>query len=395
MTVYTEKMHVMNTYARWDVTIVKGSGTTVWDHTGKAYLDCTSGIGVTSLGHCPPAVSAKLHQQLDTLWHSSNLTQHPLQEGLGKKLTELSGLDQVFFCNSGAEANEAAIKIARRYAQKTKNEDRFEIITFEQSFHGRTLATLTATGQQKVKEGFNPLPAGFITVPYGDVEAVKKVTTSQTCAVLLELVQGEGGVHPASTEFVTKLYEWCKSNDILLMIDEVQTGIGRTGEWFSYQHYGIVPDVITLAKGLGSGFPIGAMLATEAVAAVFSPGSHGTTFGGNQLAATAGMATLLEMEQQDILSHVKAMSEYLLDALKDITKQYPDQIKGVRGLGLMVGLEMTGEVSGYLKAAQQKGVLLLQAGPNVIRLLPALIIQKSEIDQLVLVLKEILQSGEK
>ncbi|MCR8983995.1 aspartate aminotransferase family protein [Brevibacillus laterosporus] len=388
-------MHVMNTYARWDVTIVKGSGTTVWDHTGKAYLDCTSGIGVTSLGHCPPAVSAKLHQQLDTLWHSSNVTQHPLQEELGKKLTELSGLDQVFFCNSGAEANEAAIKLARRYAQKTKNEDRFEIITFEQSFHGRTLATLTATGQQKVKEGFNPLPAGFITVPYGDVEAVKNVTTNQTCAVLLELVQGEGGVHPASTDFVTELYEWCKSNDILLMIDEVQTGIGRTGEWFSYQHYGIVPDVITLAKGLGSGFPIGAMLATEAVAAAFSPGSHGTTFGGNQLATTAGMATLLEMEQQNILSHVKAMSEYLLDALKDIAKQYPHQIKGVRGLGLMVGLEMTGEVSGYLKAAQQKGVLLLQAGPNVIRLLPALIIQKSEIDQLVLVLKEILQSGEK
>lgn len=395
MAVCTEKMHVMNTYARWEVTIVKGSGTTVWDHTGKAYLDCTSGIGVTSLGHCPPAVSAKLHQQLDTLWHSSNVTQHPLQEELGKKLTELSGLDQVFFCNSGAEANEAAIKLARRYAQKTKNEDRFEIITFEQSFHGRTLATLTATGQQKVKEGFNPLPAGFITVPYGDVEAVKNVTTNQTCAVLLELVQGEGGVHPASTDFVTELYEWCKSNDILLMIDEVQTGIGRTGEWFSYQHYGIVPDVITLAKGLGSGFPIGAMLATEAVAAAFSPGSHGTTFGGNQLATTAGMATLLEMEQQNILSHVKAMSEYLLDALKDIAKQYPHQIKGVRGLGLMVGLEMTGEVSGYLKAAQQKGVLLLQAGPNVIRLLPALIIQKSEIDQLVLVLKEILQSGEK
>ena len=395
MTVYTEKMHVMNTYARWDVTIVKGSGTTVWDHTGKAYLDCTSGIGVTSLGHCPPAVSAKLHQQLDTLWHSSNVTQHPLQEELGKKLTELSGLDQVFFCNSGAEANEAAIKLARRYAQKTKNEDRFEMITFEQSFHGRTLATLTATGQQKVKEGFNPLPAGFITVPYGDVEAVKNVTTNQTCAVLLELVQGEGGVHPASMEFVTELYAWCKSNDILLMIDEVQTGIGRTGEWFSYQHYGIVPDVIALAKGLGSGFPIGAMLATEAVAAAFSPGSHGTTFGGNQLATTAGMATLLEMEKQNVLSHVKAMSEYLLDALKDIAKQYPHQIKGVRGLGLMVGLEMTGEVSGYLKAAQQKGVLMLQAGPNVIRLLPALIIQKSEIDQLVLVLKEILQSGEK
>ncbi|MGG1440464.1 aspartate aminotransferase family protein [Brevibacillus laterosporus] len=395
MTVYTEKMHVMNTYARWDVTIVKGSGTTVWDHTGKAYVDCTSGIGVTSLGHCPPAVSAKLHQQLDTLWHSSNLTQHPLQEELGKKLTELSGLDQVFFCNSGAEANEAAIKIARRFAQKSKDENRFEIITFEQSFHGRTLATLTATGQQKVKEGFNPLPAGFITVPYGDVEAVKKVTTNQTCAVLLELVQGEGGVHPASVDFVTGLYEWCKQNDILFMIDEVQTGIGRTGEWFSYQHYGIVPDVVTLAKGLGSGFPIGAMIATEAVATAFSPGSHGTTFGGNQLATTAGMATLLEMEKQNILSHVKEMSEYLLDALKEVAKQYPDQIKGVRGLGLMVGLEMTGEASVYLKAAQQKGVLLLQAGPNVIRLLPALIIQRSEIDQLILVLKEILESKKK
>ncbi|QDX91560.1 aspartate aminotransferase family protein [Brevibacillus laterosporus] len=391
MTVYTEKTHVMNTYARWDVTIAKGSGTTVWDHTGKMYLDCTSGIGVTSLGHCPPAVTAKLHQQLDTLWHSSNLTQQPLQEELGQKLAELSGLDQVFFCNSGAEANEAAIKVARRYAQKSKGEDRFEIITFGQSFHGRTLATLTATGQQKVKEGFSPLPAGFITVPYGDVEAVKKAATNRTCAVLLELVQGEGGVHPASADFVTELYDWCKQNEILFMIDEVQTGIGRTGEWFSYQHYGIIPDVVTLAKGLGSGFPIGAMIATEAVAAAFSPGSHGTTFGGNQLATTAGMATLLEMEQQNILPHVKELSQYLLGALGELAKQYSDQIKGVRGLGLMVGIEMNGEVGTYLKTAQQKGVLLLQAGPNVIRLLPALVIQKAEIDQLIIVLKEILE----
>ncbi|WP_232699724.1 aspartate aminotransferase family protein [Brevibacillus daliensis] len=391
MSIETKNITTMNNYARWPLAIVKGSGMKVWDEKGKEYLDMTSGIGVTSLGHCPPAVSDALGKQLDTLWHSSNLFQHPLQEKLGEKLVQISGLAQAFFCNSGAEANEAAIKIARRYNQKIKGENRYEVITFTQSFHGRTLATLTATGQDKVKDGFLPLPEGFITVPYGDLEAVKEVATEKTCAVLLELVQGEGGVHPASKEWVTDLFNWCKEEGILFMVDEVQTGIARTGSWFAYQQYGILPDVVSIAKGLGSGFPIGAILATEEVAQAFAPGSHGTTFGGNPLAATAGYATLQAMEEQQMLSHVKRVSVELMHALQQWANQYPEQIKGVRGLGLMLGIETTENADLYVTAAREKGVLLLSAGPKVIRLLPALIVTNKEIEQLLKVLHEVAQ----
>ena len=270
--------HLFSNYGRWPISIVRGEGNYLFDSEGKKYLDMVSGIAVTSLGNVPPKVKAKVAQQLDTLWHCSNLFEIPIQEELAGKLAAISGLDRVFFCNSGAEANEAAIKLARKYGNA---KGKYEIITFEQSFHGRTLATLTATGQDKVKIGFDPLPTGFKSVPYNDMESLKKAITDQTCAIMLETVQGEGGVHPADPTWMKQLTELSKQHELLLIIDEIQTGMGRTGKWFGFQHYGIEPDIVTVAKGLGSGFPVGAMIAKEFLSDAFGPGSHGSTFGGN------------------------------------------------------------------------------------------------------------------
>ncbi|GAA4718948.1 aspartate aminotransferase family protein [Brevibacillus fulvus] len=382
--------HLMNNYSRWPIHLVKGKGNKVWDKDGKEYLDFTSGIGVNSLGHVHDAVTRQLHQQLDTLWHCSNLVHVPQQEQLAEKLAQLSGLDRVFFCNSGAEANEAMIKIARRYAQKVKQENRFEVITFQQSFHGRTLATLTATGQEKVKDGFAPLPEGFITVPYNDIEAVRSVLSDRTCAVMLELVQGEGGVHPADPEWVKQLRQLCDQQGILLLVDEIQTGIGRTGSWFCYQQYGIKPDVISMAKALGNGFPIGAIAASETVAQAFSPGTHGTTFGGNPLAVTAGLATLTAMEQENAIAKVKELHQLIIERLQALQAAVPDLVPAIRGKGLMLGIQLTVPVDAILAEARNKGLLLLQAGPQVIRLLPSFITTKAEIDQMAEILEEVI-----
>lgn len=386
--------NLMNNYARWPIALVKGEGNTVWDETGKAYLDFTSGIAVTSLGHVPKQVAERLHQQIDTLWHSSNLFQHPLQAELASKLAEVSGLDQVFFCNSGAEANEGSIKLARRYAQKVKGEDRYEVITFHQSFHGRTLATLTATGQDKVKDGFAPLPIGFKTVPYNDLEAVKQVITDKTCGILLELVQGEGGVLPADPAWVKELRTLCDQHKILLMIDEVQTGIGRTGTWFAYQQYDIKPDVVSVAKGLGSGFPVGAVLATEQVAAAFTPGTHGTTFGGNPLAMAAGIATVDTIVQEKLLERVNKLHIYLKQQLEQLASVYP-QIIAVRGKGLLLGVELTEPAADILSNMREQGVIVLQAGPQVIRLLPSFITTEQEIDHMIQALGDALKLANK
>ncbi|MGD8190249.1 acetylornithine transaminase [Brevibacillus ginsengisoli] len=381
--------NLMNNYARWPLALVKGEGNTVWDQSGMAYLDFTSGIAVTSLGHVPKQVAERLHQQIDTLWHSSNLFQHPLQEQLASKLAEVSGLDRVFFCNSGAEANEGAIKLARRYAQKVKGEDRYEVITFQQSFHGRTLATLTATGQDKVKDGFAPLPVGFVTVPYNDLDAVKQVITDKTCAILLELIQGEGGVLPADSEWVKELRQLCDQQGLLLMIDEVQTGIGRTGSWFAFQQYDIKPDVVSVAKGLGSGFPVGAVLATEQVAEAFAPGTHGTTFGGNPLAMAAGLATLETIQQENLLEKVNQLHIDLKQKLEQLATDYP-QIIAVRGKGLLLGVEMSEPVADILSHMREHGVIVLQAGPQVIRLLPSFITTETEMDQMIQALENAL-----
>ncbi len=384
--------NLMNNYARWPIRLVKGKGNTVWDDTGKAYLDFTSGIAVTSLGHVPPGVTERLHRQLDTLWHCSNLFHQPLQEQLAEKLAALSGLDRAFFCNSGAEANEAAIKLARRYAQRVKGENRYEVITFHQSFHGRTLATLTATGQDKVKDGFAPLPEGFVTIPYNDWESLRAAVNEKTCAVMLELVQGEGGVIPADPDWVQAIRRLCDEQGLLMLVDEVQTGIGRTGTWFAFQQYGVKPDVVSLAKGLGSGFPVGAILAAEAAAEAFAPGSHGSTFGGNPLAMAAGLATLETIEQENLLERVNRLHQVLVAGLKRIASAHPDKVEAIRGKGLLLGLGLNRPVADVIAAAREKGVLVLQAGPQVIRLLPSFVTTEAEIERVVEVLDEALKA---
>nr|WP_263323098.1 acetylornithine transaminase [Neobacillus sp. Marseille-Q6967] len=385
---------VMATYGRFPVTLVKGKGSYVWDDQGIKYLDFTSGIATCNLGHVPDVVKAKLEEQLQSLWHCSNLYHIPNQQELAGLLTENSCGAQVFFCNSGAEANEAAIKLARRYAQKIKGTDSFEVVTFQQSFHGRTLATLSATGQEKIQQGFAPLVKGFSYFPFNDIDALNQLDVIKPAAVLLELVQGEGGVIPADTEWVKKLAAICEEKDILLMVDEIQTGIGRTGSLFAYQQYGIEPDVISIAKGLGSGFPIGAIIAKEKAAKAFEPGTHGSTFGGNPLATAAGVATISHIVESDLLNQVNEISIYLDQQLEQLKEKYTF-IKNIRGKGLLKGLVMDTDVLNIVKKAIEKQLLILTAGPNVVRILPPLTVTKEEINEFILKLEETFQSIEK
>lgn len=376
-------------YARFPITLVKGEGSRLWDDQGKEYLDFVSGLAVTNLGHVPQQVKEKLVQQLDQLWHISNLFQIPDQEQLARILTDHSCADAVFFCNSGAEANEAAIKLARRYNHTILGRERYEIITFQQSFHGRTLATLTATGQDKVKEGYAPLPAGFVTVPYNDGSALRQSITDKTCAIMLEMVQGEGGVNPVKQDFVEVIVRLCREHDLLLIADEVQTGMGRTGKLFAYEHYGIEPDVFTLAKGLGSGFPIGAMLAKSKLRDAFSAGSHASTFGGNPLAAAAGIATLEMMLQDRLPERAARMGKYAVEQLSAQLKGNP-LVKEVRGIGLLIGIECTQPVADIIAEAHKEGLLIITAGPRVIRLLPNLLVTQEDLDRGIRMVSEIL-----
>lgn len=382
---------VMATYGRFPVTLVKGKGSYVWDDQGTQFLDFTSGIATCNLGHVPDVVKTKLEKQLQNLWHCSNLYNIPNQQELAALLTANSCGDQVFFCNSGAEANEAAIKLARRYAQKVKGTDSFEVITFQQSFHGRTLATLSATGQEKIQQGFAPLVQGFHYLPYNDLTALEQLNRIQPAAVLLELIQGEGGVIPAAPEWVKKLANICKENDILLMVDEIQTGIGRTGTLFAYEQYGIEPDVISIAKGLGSGFPIGAIIAKEKAAKAFEPGTHGSTFGGNPLATAAGVATLTHIIESNLLEEVNELSEFLDQHLNEIKDKY-SFIKEIRGTGLLKGIVVELDALEIVKKAIEKQLLILTAGPNVVRILPPLTATKEEIDEFIKKLEDTFQS---
>lgn len=377
-------------YARYPLAFTKGKGSYLWDVNGKKYLDFMCGLAVTNLGHAPERVAAKLKDQLDQLWHTSNLFQIPNQEQAAQLLTSMTSGDAVFFCNSGAEANEAAIKLARKYQQKIKGEERYEIITFTQSFHGRTLATLTATGQDKVKEGFHPLPAGFITVPLNDLDALQSAIGPHTAAVMLEMIQAEGGVHPAGVEYVQAVAELCKQNGLLLIIDEIQTGMGRTGKLLAFEHYGIEPDIFTLAKGLASGFPVGAMVGKAHLKEAFSAGSHGSTFGGTPLATAAVIATLETLQEQNVVEHAAQMGDYLNQQLHDKLADHPFVVE-IRGKGLMIGIECAGPINELILVGQEKGLLFVNAGPNVIRLLPNLLITKEEIDQAISLLSEIIQ----
>jgi acetylornithine/N-succinyldiaminopimelate aminotransferase len=385
---------VMATYGRFPVTLVKGKGSYVWDDQEKQYLDFTSGIATCNLGHVPNVVKAKLEEQLQNLWHCSNLYNIPNQQQLAALLTANSCGDQVFFCNSGAEANEAAIKLARRYANKVKGKEAPEIVTFQQSFHGRTLGTLSATGQEKIQQGFFPLVPGFSYLPFNDEDALELLYTLEPAAVLLELVQGEGGVIPAKLEWVKKLANICEEREILLMVDEIQTGIGRTGTLFAYEQYGIEPDVISIAKGLGSGFPIGAIIAKEEAAKGFDPGSHGSTFGGNPLATAAGLATVTHILESNLLNKATEQSFYLDKKLQDLKEKY-SFIKEIRGLGLLKGLVVETPALEIVQKAIAHDLLILTAGPNVVRILPPLTVTKEEINEFIKALENTFQSLEK
>ncbi|USB32818.1 acetylornithine transaminase [Paenibacillus sp. YPG26] len=375
---------------RFPISLVKGQGSWLWDDQGNRYLDFYSGIAVTNLGHAPEKVKNKIKDQLDQLWHVSNLFQIPQQETAAHLLTELSSADLAFFCNSGAEANEAAIKLARRYHQKIKGEQRYEIITFKQSFHGRTLATLTATGQDKVKEGFLPLPQGFKTVELHDLEALKAAIGPNTAGIMLEMIQAEGGIHLVQPEFLNEVAALCKEHGILLIIDEVQTGMGRTGTWFAHQHYGVEPDIFTLAKGVASGIAAGAMLAKGYLREAFSAGSHGSTFGGNPIATAAIAATVEVMKEDQVPQRAGQMGEYLQSKLKEKLAGN-SFVLDVRGKGLIVGIECDGPVAELVSEGQKNGLLFITAGPNVIRLLPSLLVTSEEIDQAVDIIAGIIQ----
>jgi acetylornithine aminotransferase len=380
------------TYSRFPLSFVRGEGVWLWDAGGRRYLDFTSGIAVCNLGHVHPKVKARVQEQLGKLWHTSNLFEQPLQEEVAAHLNRLSGMDAVFFCNSGAEANEGAIKLARRYAQVVQGREAGEVITFHQSFHGRTLATLTATGQDKVKHGFQPLPQGFKQVPYNDLAALEEAITPATCAVMLEVVQAEGGVHPADAEWLRGVRRLCDEHDLLLIVDEIQTGMGRLGSWFGFQAYGIEPDVITLAKGLGSGVPVGAVLGKAHTIPAFSPGSHGSTFGGTPLAMSAALATIQVMEEENIPARARRLGELLLRRLEEGLANC-SRVSAIRGKGLLMGIQLTEPAEPFIRAAQEKGLLVLSAGPQVIRLLPPLVVEEEQIQEAVSVLAEVLQAG--
>lgn len=381
---------LMATYAHFPITITKGKGTYVWNEKNQAYLDFTSGIATCNLGHVPEPVTQMVHQQLDTLWHCSNLYNIPSQTKLAETLVQHSLFDQVFFCNSGAEANEAALKIARKYAKDQRHPERTAIVSFKDSFHGRTYATLSVTGQEKVQIGYEPLMSDVRSLQFNEATDLEKIHDGKTAAVLLELVQGEGGVNPAQKEWLHALQTICKANDILLMVDEIQTGMGRTGTLFAYEQYEIEPDVMTLAKGLGSGFPIGAMLAKKNIAESFTPGTHGTTFGGNPLATTAGIATLTEMTKPGFIKAVQQKAVYFKEQLEQLASQF-SVIKKVKGLGFLIGIEVDMNAKELVTLLQEQHVLTLTAGQQVLRILPPLTVTIEEIDEFLQKLEIVVQ----
>jgi acetylornithine aminotransferase len=382
--------NIFGTYARLPVVFVRGKGTRLWDQSGKEYLDFLAGIAVCNLGHCPPELTSVMCRQADTLVHVSNLFYTRPQVELAAELTRLSFADKVFFSNSGAEANEAAIKLARKYSKDRYGAGRFHVITMKDSFHGRTLATLSATGQEKIHKGFEPLVGGFTFVEFNSIEAVEKAITDRTCAVMVEPIQGEGGVNFPTPGYLGELKDLCGKYDILLIFDEVQVGMGRTGTLFAYEHEGVAPDIMTLAKALGNGLPIGAMLATNQVAEAFVPGSHATTFGGTPLVTSVALRTLQLISAPSFLERVKSVGAYFLERLEDLRSRH-GLIKEVRGRGLMIGVELEVPGAKFVEKCLEKGFVINCAHDKVLRFVPPLIIEEQEIDQLIQVLDEVLK----
>jgi len=398
------KDNIMPTYNKVPLIFVKGKGSRLWDINGKLYLDFFPGWGVGSLGHCHPKVMQGVRDQISKLIFVPNNYYHPFQAKLACELIRLSFPGKVFFANSGAEANEAAIKLARKFGASTRlsangehgrnigastglsvNQGRYEIITFQNAFHGRTLAALAATGQEKYQSGFEPMPEGFIQVKFNDSAAVKQAITDKTVAIMLELVQGEGGINVASRDFVLFLRKICDEKKLLLIIDEVQTGIGRTGKMFCYQNYGITPDVMTLAKALGGGLPIGVMIAKKELSDILTPGMHASTFGGGPVICRAALGVFKAMQKEKILSNCQKMGSYLLEKLTLLKSAYP-AIKEIRGLGLMFGVELNIPGKQIVQAAYTRGLLINCTQDKVLRLMPALNVTKKEIDQAVEIL---------
>ncbi|MGE7021505.1 acetylornithine transaminase [Solibacillus cecembensis] len=371
-------------YARRPIAIVEGKGTEVFDSNGKRYLDFTSGIAVCSLGHAHPAIVETVQIQSEKLWHISNLFESPGQEKLAASLVKDLHLSYAFFCNSGAEANEAAIKLVRKHTGKHK------IIVFEQSFHGRTFGAMSATGQDKVRNGFGPLVSEFITLPFNDVEALKAAVDGETAAIMLEMIQGEGGVNAVSAEFAHAIHDIHQSTDILLIIDEVQTGIGRTGTRFAFEQTVLKPNIVSMAKGLGGGFPVGGILGTADLFDTFNAGTHGTTFGGNPLAVAVAQTVIDHVFDEAFLATVQKKSAYLTAKLKEA---FPEEKYSVLGKGLMLGFGFGEEVAPYVTALDEAGLLTVAAGPKVIRLLPPLTVSEQEIDEAVAILKSVIKKA--
>jgi len=380
--------YLMQTYARQPISIVRGRGAKVYDMEGREYIDFVGGIAVNILGHGHPDLVQAIQRQAAQLIHVSNLYYTEPQVRLAQMLVDHSCADRVFFCNSGAEANEAAIKLARRYGHEKHGADRFEIITMKSSFHGRTMATLTATGQEKVQKGFEPLVPGFVYAPFNDFAAIESLVTDKTTAIMLEPIQGEGGVHVADQAYLKNLRELCTQKDILLIFDEVQTGMGRTGTLFAYEQLGVEPDIMTLAKGLGGGMPIGACLAKDAVAAVFTAGTHASTFGGNPLACAAGLAVCRILIEGRVLEQARRMGDYLSKGLADFKDRHR-AVRDVRGLGLLQGLEVEIDAKAVVADCLTRGVLVNATSERVLRFVPPLIITQAEIDRVLETLSSI------
>jgi len=382
--------YVANTYARYSVLLVRGKGTRVWDLEGEEYLDFVSGLAVCNLGHCHPKVVKAIQDQAEKLIHVSNFYYIEPQIQLASLLCQHSFADKVFFCNSGAEANEGAMKLARKYAKEKMGKDRHEIITMERSFHGRTLATLTATGQEKFHKGYEPLMPGFKYVPFNDIGALKNAIDSKTCAVMLEPIQGEGGVNCPREGYLKTIREICDEKGILLIFDEVQVGMGRTGKLFAYEHDKVEPDMLTLAKSLAGGVPIGALLIKKGVADSFKPGDHASTFGGNPLATAAGVAAFTTILEEGMLENCQTVGDYFISQLEEIKKKF-SFVQEVRGKGLILGMELKIEGSSIVKEMLKKKILINCTMGNVLRFLPPLIVTKEEVDRVVKALEEVFQ----
>jgi predicted acetylornithine/succinylornithine family transaminase len=382
------EQYIAHTYNRYPLLLVRGKGTRVWDLDGKEYLDFFAGLAVCNLGHCHPKVVKAIQDQAEKLIHVSNLYYIEPQIQLASLLCKNSFAGKVFFCNSGAEANEGALKLARKYAKEKIGEDRYEVITMENSFHGRTLATLTATAQKKYHKGYAPLMPGFKYVPFNDLKAVREAIGPKTCAVLVEPIQGEGGVNIPSEGYLKGLREICDEKGTLLILDEVQVGMGRTGKLFAYEHEDMKPDLLTVAKSLAGGVPIGALLIRDEIAKSFEPGDHASTFGGNPLATAAGVAALSAILEEGMLDHCQRVGEYFLLRLEEIKKKFPF-VQDVRGRGLILGMELKIEGAEIVKKMMKKGFLINCTAGNVLRFLPPLIVTEEEVDRLISALEEV------